>query len=683
MAQQTFVIGDAVNVRNIFAQWQRDDNDAVLINQDLIVGNIAAYFRLIRLGRGTGSTNNLFYVSVDGVVAPSLIGPEMIAAWENFSGAMILSAGSLSITIKGPNHPDNIDQDSSEPYSWEVSTADKILQTNFVTAYLNLSQIERDATNLTIYDGIPEPVILTGQTSQVNFQSQQATLKVRPAILLSDFDATGFVVEALAIIEVEVNGQYIFALNISQSDDTGSIIAGELQLSAGPLIGGFQRSSNLMIRLRKSNAPSFSDWFNTNHPNATIYIQPEKDSNSRFELIKGNQGGGFSNWDIAQANQDIISNFVDGQRFLFAIVEPDVAVILRGQTSQVSFESSQARLAVLDRAILRGQTSQVSFESSQARLNIQFPIDDIITTIGKEAPRIQSKSILRKSLQSIIASVSTNNDFPIYCPSKRVLIGTKVFPFAGMDYIGNFRLTDATWTVRNLDTNRFAIEQQIVLGDYTDLLAAIRFFSVTLTSFGVYIYKLSVISEFNTTADIIVDVVCAISPGADKTVAPNVPIKPFADFQIAYDVSQIQLLQHEAIGDHPTALASIDREIKFQGRHEILPNSQILFDGMNHYTPADVIEGQDIIENITDGSSGIVDKILHEGHGISITNLSGGVNNNFQPKDQYRIREGRYWDSIASAFELTYNLIGTNLIRLHVTDNQNRKSIASTLVRIR
>ena len=276
---------------------------------------------------------------------------------------------------------------------------------------------------------------------------------------------------------------------------------------------------------------------------------------------------------------------------------------------------------------------------------ISTPDHSIILSIGRELPLHSNLKALRTQSRFAPIAAQSNNDFQAYCPSKRILIGERLFPFAGFDYIGNFRLVSAAWGTRNLATSDFTALQPIPQGQYTDILSALRFFSQTITSFGKYTYRLDVRSEFGERASIIVNIVCAISAGSDKTAVPNVPYRPFSDFRIAHNIAHINHVDYDVIGDAAVARTQITPQVKFEGKHEVVPNSQYMFDGMNMYTLADIVVGSDVIENVTDGSSGIISGVLHGGHGLSIQGLglSGGTNNNFSIGDQYRIRAGNEW----------------------------------------
>ena len=316
---------------------------------------------------------------------------------------------------------------------------------------------------------------------------------------------------------------------------------------------------------------------------------------------------------------------------------------------------------------------------------ISTPDQSIILSIGRELPLHSNLKALRTQSRFAPIAAQSNNDFQAYCPSKRILIGERLFPFAGFDYIGNFRLVSASWRTRDLATRDFTAPQPILQGQYTDILSALRFFSQTITSFGKYTYRLDVRSEFGERASIIVNIVCAISAGSDKTAVPNVPYRPFSDFRIAHNIAHINHVDYDVIGDAAVARTQITPQVKFEGKHEVVPNSQYMFDGMNMYTLADIVVGSDVIENVTDGSSGVVSGILHGGHGLSIQGLglSGGTNNNFSIGDQYRIRAGNEWGTLVSEFELIHGVRSTNLVRLFVSDSSNRVSSAAVGVTVR
>ena len=94
---------------------------------------------------------------------------ELTTAWEGFASAVIITAGNLSLTISGPTHPSAQMSDSTEPYRWNPSATQVSEIEDFVDAYKLLTQVQKDATTVTLRDSLPEPelTISRDQTSVV------------------------------------------------------------------------------------------------------------------------------------------------------------------------------------------------------------------------------------------------------------------------------------------------------------------------------------------------------------------------------------------------------------------------------------------------------------------------------------------------------------------------------------
>ena len=88
---------------------------AVLIPPDFVEGGGAAYLREIT----TVGTSIRISISVAATGSYSTFGPELVQAWLNYENAIVFTDDDGdSLTLKGPNHPDNSFRDPSEPYFW-------------------------------------------------------------------------------------------------------------------------------------------------------------------------------------------------------------------------------------------------------------------------------------------------------------------------------------------------------------------------------------------------------------------------------------------------------------------------------------------------------------------------------------------------------------------------------------
>ena len=88
---------------------------AVLVDSALIEGGSTAWLRLVqRVG-----ASFVLRLSATETGDPLDAGPEFTDGVTLYERAFTFSeAGGDSITLKGPNHPDNSFQDPSEPYFW-------------------------------------------------------------------------------------------------------------------------------------------------------------------------------------------------------------------------------------------------------------------------------------------------------------------------------------------------------------------------------------------------------------------------------------------------------------------------------------------------------------------------------------------------------------------------------------
>ena len=108
-----------------------------------------AYLRLVRFTPVTGLF--LFRVSPTVSGGPNSGGPDLSDAWESHSSAITIRAGELSITMPGPNHPDNLALDVSEPYLWGPPLSD--ILSDFWNDYRALSDEVKAQTTITLDDG--------------------------------------------------------------------------------------------------------------------------------------------------------------------------------------------------------------------------------------------------------------------------------------------------------------------------------------------------------------------------------------------------------------------------------------------------------------------------------------------------------------------------------------------------
>ena len=114
--------------------------------------NATLYLRLLWLWKASTFGDTRFRTATTATGIPTSTGPEMSIQWEFAERAITLRAGSASLTLKGPDHPDNIDDDSTEPYDWKPDNPGEI--DAFILAFNALSASEQAATTLTLSDQV-------------------------------------------------------------------------------------------------------------------------------------------------------------------------------------------------------------------------------------------------------------------------------------------------------------------------------------------------------------------------------------------------------------------------------------------------------------------------------------------------------------------------------------------------
>ena len=121
----------------------------------------------------------------------------------------------------------------------------------------------------------------------------------------------------LALVEAAVSGVDITASPMDLVG-TGNDVVVAVDLS----IDQIERQISPILRLRKTGAANLSFYFgdNATYPDAKVYIQT---ANAVVPFTHNNSGGGFSNWNIDDASQEvIITAIATGDQFILAITIP-------------------------------------------------------------------------------------------------------------------------------------------------------------------------------------------------------------------------------------------------------------------------------------------------------------------------------------------------------------------------
>ena len=147
---QTFVIGAATGQFSTSLIWSYPDtSDRPVIDAGFVVGGGSAELDFMRIRPSSSESS---FQTAAGMEGGLPAGPELLPAWEVYEAAMVIEAGGLSLTLKGPDHPDvpASDDDQTEPYSWRIPASDRPAVQTFINAYIALSAAEKAATTLTL-----------------------------------------------------------------------------------------------------------------------------------------------------------------------------------------------------------------------------------------------------------------------------------------------------------------------------------------------------------------------------------------------------------------------------------------------------------------------------------------------------------------------------------------------------
>ena len=123
MASQTINLGSNPFSLGDTRQW----SGALLIDPSLLEEGGVAYLRFFiwAVFQSPLQHNAQLWTHTDSTGDATPAGPHLTPAWEISAVAITLEEdGGASVTIKGPNHPDNLVQDPDEFYNWDPNAAD-------------------------------------------------------------------------------------------------------------------------------------------------------------------------------------------------------------------------------------------------------------------------------------------------------------------------------------------------------------------------------------------------------------------------------------------------------------------------------------------------------------------------------------------------------------------------------
>ena len=153
----------------------------LLIDSGLYADGVTSAFlnRFVITKANSGRSRCQISVSPDDTTAESFTGPDLSDAWENGDASVVLSAGSLSLTLTGSNNA-AVDflTDTSEPYSYWYENGNSYATAinDFIVGYAALTAAQKAATTLTLDDGAGQPPVANAGIDQTVIGGATVTL---------------------------------------------------------------------------------------------------------------------------------------------------------------------------------------------------------------------------------------------------------------------------------------------------------------------------------------------------------------------------------------------------------------------------------------------------------------------------------------------------------------------------
>ena len=282
----------------------------------------------------------------------------------------------------------------------------------------------------------------------------------------------------------------------------------------------------------------------------------------------------------------------------------------------------------------------------------------------------------RVSPNRVVPQLSPSPDILISIPGKIALLGERIFPFSGLVISSklhtHMHISSARWR------RDAGIWTDILLGDFTDIMSATRFYSEILNEYGEFIYDLDV--TLGSGADSVrrivsVSVQSKILLGLPKTTGANVRYKPFSDVRIATDNTQIGSIKYSAKGDGIIDKTIVTRPVLHSGEHDGANNFLALVSSGMDFTGLDIRLGEDILRNAASNSESVITVITE-------TMLATQENIEWNSGDNYEILDGAPLDTIARGFELSHGSPGLYILTLHVEDRAGSPNESSASVSV-
>ncbi|MDE2640411.1 MAG: DUF1833 family protein [Chloroflexota bacterium] len=123
------------------------DLDPVALPTDLVAGGATATLNRLAVY----DNRSLAFLGLDDTeVQMETSGPDLVPLWERSTVALRLDAGTLSVTIPGPDVSGNLDRDATEPYIWAFGGAASDAVHAFMQAFDDLSRADQTGITVTL-----------------------------------------------------------------------------------------------------------------------------------------------------------------------------------------------------------------------------------------------------------------------------------------------------------------------------------------------------------------------------------------------------------------------------------------------------------------------------------------------------------------------------------------------------
>ena len=389
-------------------------------------------------------------------------------------------------------------------------------------------------------------------------------------------------------------------------------------------------------------------------------------------------GAGDANWSFSinepavthiEARAAAVDHAVNAGHANWNFVVSDVLVTSVKATKH-EVDAGHANWSFSIGKVLVTSTGTVDYEVDASRVNWSFAIGQAaVTNVKVSAHEVDAGSanwnfMIGRALVTHTKTVSTRM-------IGRATLGELVFPFSDFIIDSSTPISSAR---QRRDRGNWT---NIVLGNFTDILSAIKFYSEILNEYGEFVYDLEVVLEGSSVPRPIVrvSIQSKILLGLPKITNVNVNYRPFSDAHIAIDKTKIGAIKYSVRGDETIAKTVIKRPVLYSGEHDGPNNSANLVNSAIDFTGLNIRLGEDILRNVTGGGANVIT-------GVTTTTLTVQGTLEWDSGDDYEILDGASLDIIARGFELSHGALGLYILTLHVADLVNPPNESSAYVTV-